>query len=85
MKEAYGLFEKWQQEHDITINLFDTNLPKYFIVYELYTNRFFIDKTFGCLTFNEVYFSSEEVAKQCLNECSDKLKIIVQETCGGKQ
>ena len=64
----YLTLKKWQQENDNLVDLFDTSEAKYYIVYDARNERFHVELTYSLITFNEVYFSDNEVAKRCIKD-----------------
>ena len=73
MNEGYTLMKEWQVLNDEPISLFDHNQVKYYITYDVWDDRLFVESCVGYVNFGLVCFSSQVKAKQFLQECGETL------------
>lgn len=78
MNSIHDLMRRWQTQQDEEVNLFDRKV-KYYVSYDSWDDRFFIESCTGFIDFNLVYFSSKEKAQGFLNECEEQLKQLIKE------
>lgn len=71
--KSYDLIKKWQHENDEVVDFYNHDQVKFYLTFDTWEHRFFVESCVGYVNFGLVYFSSQEKAKQCLAELESEL------------
>lgn len=78
MNNVLKLMAEWQKQHDEPVDLFNRNQVKFFIEYDRWDDRFFIESNVGYIGFGVVYFSSKKMAQAFLEQHEKDLRSFIQ-------
>lgn len=78
MDTVLTLMKDWQKQHDEPVDLFNRNQVKFFIEYDRWDDRFFIESSVGYIGFGVVYFSSKKSAQAFLTQHENELRSFIQ-------
>lgn len=76
MDSIYRLMKEWQEQNDKPINIFNRQV-KFYVSYDTWDDRFFVESCAGYIDFNLIYFSSREAAKLFLEQNESQLRELV--------
>ena len=78
LEATYQFMKNWQQEHDEEVNVIDPKVVKYYLEYDIWSHRFFVESCVGYVGIGVVYFSSKKKAQEFLAQYEKELNDLIK-------